>query len=68
MAVGLIVGLGLSVLASRELADRMQGMGVGDPLLFALVPAILILVTLAATVLPARTATRIQPMEALRHD
>ena len=68
LAVGLIVGLGLSVLASRTLADRMQGMGVGDPLLFALVPAILILVTLAATVLPARTATRIQPMEALRHD
>ena len=68
LAVGLLVGVGLSILASRMLADQMAGMGKGDPVLFVFVPMLLILTTLAASFLPARTATRIQPMEALRHD
>jgi hypothetical protein len=68
LAIGLIVGLALSVLASRLLADRMQGMGTGSPLLFVVVPLVLILATLTASFLPARSATRIPPMEALRHD
>jgi predicted permease len=68
LAVGLIVGLVLSIFASRTLADRMQGMGAGDPVLFVLVPVLLIAAALSASFLPARSATRIQPMEALRHD
>jgi ABC-type antimicrobial peptide transport system permease subunit len=68
LAVGLLVGLGLSILASRMLADRMEGMGMADPLLFLSVPALLIAATIAACFLPARAAIRIQPMEALRHD
>ncbi len=46
----------------------MQGMGTADPLLFAIVPGLLIMATLAACILPARSATRIQPVEALRHN
>ncbi len=68
LAAGLLAGLALSVFASRLLADRMQGMGTADPLLFATVPVILIAVTMAACWMPARSATRIQPMEALRQD
>ena len=68
LAIGLAVGLGLSLLASRLLADRMEGMGTAGPLLFLSVPAVLIAATIAACFLPARSATRIQPMEALRHD
>ena len=68
LAVGLLVGLGLSVLAARSLADRLQGMGTADPLLFVVIPAVLIATTLGACFMPARSATRIQPMEALRHD
>ena len=68
LAVGLLMGLALSIFASRMLADRLQGMGAADPLLFAVAPAILIVATLAACFLPARAATRIQPVEALRHD
>jgi predicted permease len=68
LAVGLLVGLGLSLLASRMLAQRMEGMGTADPVMFLLVPAILIAATIAACFLPARSAIRIQPMEALRHD
>ena len=66
--VGLCVGLALSIFASRMLADRMQGMGTADPLLFTAVPAMLIIATMLACFLPARSATRIAPVEVLRHD
>ena len=56
LAVGLLVGLGLSLLASRMLAPRMEGMGPADPVIFLLVPAILIAATIAACFLPARSA------------
>jgi putative ABC transport system permease protein len=68
LAVGLLVGLGLGLLVSRMLAQRMEGMGTADPVMFLLVPAILIAATIIACFLPARSAIRIQPMEALRHD
>jgi putative ABC transport system permease protein len=68
LVLGLVAGITLSIVASRTLADRMQGMGAGDPLLFMLVPVVLIVATLAASFLPARSATRIQPMQALRHE
>ncbi len=68
LGVGLIVGIGLSVLASHTLADRMQGIGIGDSVVFAFVPVLIIITTLAASFFPARSATRIQPIEALRHD
>jgi ABC-type lipoprotein release transport system permease subunit len=43
-------------------------MGTADPLLFAFVSAVLAIATIAACLLPARSATRVQPMEALRHE
>lgn len=67
LAAGL-VGLALSLLASRMLADRMQGMGTADPLLFVVVSAVLTIATIAACFLPARSAVPVQPMEALRHE
>jgi ABC-type antimicrobial peptide transport system permease subunit len=68
LVVGLSVGLTISIFSSRLLADKMQGMGTADPILFLLVPAVLVLATAVACFLPARTATLIQPMEALRHE
>jgi predicted permease len=68
LALGLLVGLALSVAASRMLADRMEGMGTPDLTLYVFVPAVLTAVTLSACFFPARSAIRTQPMEALRHD
>jgi putative ABC transport system permease protein len=68
LTVGLLVGLSLSIVTSRMLADKMQGMGTADPVLFVLVPVALVIATAAACFLPARAATLIQPMEALRHE
>lgn len=65
--IGLFAGLALSILASRMLADRMQDLGTADPLLFAVALGILIAATVVACLLLARSATRIQPVEALRH-
>jgi predicted permease len=68
LAVGLFIGITFSIAATRMLAGKMQGMGTSDPLLFVAVPAVLIIAALAACFLPAHGATRIQPMEALRHE
>jgi predicted permease len=68
LLIGLLAGVGLSLLASRMLAERMAGMGKPDPVIFLLVPGTLIVATILACVLPARSAIRTQPMEALRHD
>lgn len=68
LAIGVAAGLALSVLATRLLAGRMEGMGTADPYLFVSVPLVLTVATLLAYFLPAQTATQIQPMEALRHE
>jgi predicted permease len=68
LGLGLLVGLASSIISSRMLADNLEGMGAPDPMLFLAVPAVLTLATALACFLPARTATLIQPMEALRHE
>ncbi len=68
LAIGVVAGLALSILATRLLAGRMEGMGTADPYLFVSVPLVLTVATLLACFLPAQTATQIQPMEALRHE
>lgn len=68
LVVGLLLGLVLSVFATRALENRMEGMGTADVSLYIGVPVVLIAATLVACVLPARSATLIQPMEALRQE
>ena len=65
-AVGMAAGLSLSFIASRMLRSLVFGITPHDPLTFAVVAALLALVAIAASYLPARRATRIDPLEALR--
>jgi predicted permease len=68
LAVGLVIGLVLSYISMRALAGRLQGVESASVLTVAAVPFVLVLAALVACYLPARSATRIAPAEALRHE
>jgi ABC-type antimicrobial peptide transport system permease subunit len=63
---GIVVGLALAGVASRLLASLVFGVGTRDPLTFVAVPAVLGVVALAASVVPARRAIRVEPTKALQ--
>jgi ABC-type antimicrobial peptide transport system permease subunit len=71
MAVGLAgigIGLAAALALSRALATLVFGVPVRDPATFGAVAAVLIVVALAACIIPARKASRVDPMVALRCD
>jgi ABC-type antimicrobial peptide transport system permease subunit len=68
LCIGLFSGLLVSVIASRMFAARMAGMGTPNTLLFVLIAITLSAAAIVACLVPARSATAIQPMEALRHE
>ncbi len=63
---GLLVGIALAFAVLRLVASQLFETSPADPLTFAAVPVILILVALAAAYFPARRAARLDPMKALR--
>jgi len=65
-AAGLVVGLALAVVATRVLSSLLYGVSPTDPLTFAGVSAILVAAIVAASVVPARRATKVDPVTALR--
>jgi putative ABC transport system permease protein len=63
---GIALGLAGSLALTRLMSGLLFGMSATDPLTYVAVPAALLLVTLAATYLPARRAARLDPQQALR--
>jgi len=64
--VGLGVGMALALGLTRLMAGILFGISPRDPITFAMVPLVLLVVALVASYLPARRAAQVDPMVALR--
>jgi len=65
---GATLGIALSFAVTRFLRSILFGVGPGDPVVLAGVAALMLAVALAACYLPARRATQVDPVIALRHE
>jgi len=65
---GLAGGLGFALLGTRFLQSQLYGVTAYDPVTFGGVVFVLLLAALVACLIPARRASKIDPMEALRYE
>ena len=67
-AIGLAIGLAAAFAATRLLSSLLYGVRPTDAITFAVVSILLLAVALLASYLPARRATRVDPLTAFRYD
>jgi len=65
---GTVIGLAISAAASQALNSFLYGISAWDPLTFVTVAGMVLGVAALATLLPARRATRVDPLVALRYE
>jgi ABC-type antimicrobial peptide transport system permease subunit len=65
-AMGVMAGAALAMAANRALASLLFEVGSDDPVTYASALILLLAIVFLAAVAPARTASRINPAEALR--
>ncbi|HJU73657.1 MAG TPA: FtsX-like permease family protein, partial [Gemmatimonadaceae bacterium] len=65
---GVVIGVVAALISTRLLGSVLYGVGAADPLTYGAIAALIVTVSLAASYLPARRATRVDPMTVLRND
>jgi len=68
VGVGLVVGLSLAFVASRLIESFLYGVSATDAITFLTVPIVLGVLAVLASYLPARRATKVDPLVALRYE
>jgi putative ABC transport system permease protein len=68
VAIGIVAGLAVAFAGTRAIASLLVGISASDPATFLVVVVLLSAVALAACWIPARRATRISPLVALRYE
>jgi putative ABC transport system permease protein len=68
LLTGLVIGASASFALGRVLQNRIWGINAADPMILTAVAVILTVVGLVACYLPARRATKVDPMVALRYE
>jgi len=68
IVVGLAIGLGLALATSSVLGTFIFGVQPQDPAVFGTIVAVIVAVGLGASYVPARRATRVDPIQVLRHE
>jgi ABC-type antimicrobial peptide transport system permease subunit len=68
VALGLAIGLPIAFLLTRLMSTLLFEVSPTDPMTFTAVTVVLVLVALTACYVPARRATSINPLAALRHE
>ena len=66
LAVGLVLGVGLAAALSRLIAALLYEVEPTDPLIFTLIAVVLVATGVSACLIPARRASRVDPIVALR--
>jgi len=68
IGIGVAIGISAAMAAARLLVRLVEGMQPAEPSTFAITVAVLVVAALFASLVPARRASRIDPMRALRQD
>ena len=67
-ASGVVIGVGAAVGVTRHVGNMLYGLPPSDPLTFGVAVVLLLAIALLAGWWPARKASRLDPMVALRHE